>query len=65
VVRLLRALDLPPAVGEQAAVSAGRALAELVRVRHLHVEALDPDLSVVRHAPQGTSAADPGSGGIP
>jgi hypothetical protein len=56
VVDLLSALDLPPSVGEQAPVAAGRILPQLVRVRDLHVEALDADFLVVTHAAQGSRA---------
>ena len=59
VIHLLGALDLAPAVGEEVAVAPRRALAQLVGVGDLQVEALDADLSVVGHAEKGTSGAFP------
>ena len=64
VVDLLAPLHLAPAVGEQVLVASRRVLAQLVRVRHLQVQALDANFLVVGHeAGRGSrrsrSAAEP------
>jgi hypothetical protein len=54
VVDLLPAFDLTPSGGQKVAMAARGVLAKLVGVRDLHVETLDPNFLVVRHAPQGS-----------
>lgn len=53
-------LELPPSVGQQVLLSLRGGLAKLVGARHLHIQALVQDLSVVSHrGPRVTGVKHP------
>ncbi len=62
VIELQLPLQFPPSGRQQIAMSACSRLAQLVGVRDLHEQALDPNFLVLGHGAQGSRGLHPGRG---